>query len=647
MEKQLKLVYEPVRVGPLEFKNRMIMSPMWTRYASVNGEVTQQLIDYYTARAKSGIAMIIQESTAVDGRHVWKEPEIRIDEDRYLPGLHRLVEAVHAAGALIFVQLHHVGMFGTDPIAPSDVPSWGVTEFEQPRAMTIAEIEEARECFINAAYKAMEAGYDGVELHGATSYLLQQFTSPHTNKRTDKYGGSPERRATLAREIIQGIKRKCGPNFPVGYTTVCDELLADGIKMEEAVGLARRLQREGIVYIHFLPGTYETLHYEQGRGTCQRQKRGEFDYTRTFKDALNIRVFARTMAQNDPYVWEEALKIGDADGVVIGRANLCDHDFPRKILENRLEDIRPCIRCNYCYESGVAKKYQLACSINPELGYEREFAITGKVADPRKVVVVGGGPAGMEAARVAARRGHKVTLLEKEAVLGGTMLTASLPIGKEELKPFVEWQERQCRAGGVTFKLNTEATPEAVKELKPDVVIIAAGASPLIPDIPGVNKPHVVLAEDVLKGNARVGNRVIVVGGRGQTGPETADFIVEKGLAKSVTIIARSNVIAADMNPTNRAHFMQVVWPKLGIKVLTNMDVIEITDKGVIAMDRQWQKHPIEVDTVVLARGYTPNRTLHEALKGQATEIHSIGDCVKPRNIRAAVFEGAYIGRQI
>lgn len=647
MPKKITRVFEPIKVGPYVFKNRMVMSPMWTRYASVNGEVTQQLIDYYVARAKSGVAMIIQESTAVDGRHVWKEPEIRIDEDKYLPGLHRLVQNVHFAGALIFAQLHHVGMFGTDPIAPSDVPSWGVTEFEQPRAMTIEEVEDAREHFINAAYKAMEAGYDGVELHGATSYLLQQFSSPHTNRRTDKYGGSPERRATLAIEIIQGIHKKCGPDFPVAYTTVCDEHLPDGTKLEDAIGLVKRLQRQGIIYTHFLPGTYETLHYEQGRGTCYRQKRGQFDYSKAFKEALNIRVFARTMAQNDPAVWEEALEKGEADGVVMGRAMLVDHEFPKKIIEGRVEDIRQCIRCNYCYESGVAKKFQLACSINPQLGNEREYAITGKVAAPKKVLVVGGGPGGLEAARVAALRGHKVTVMEKEAELGGTMLVAAVPIGKDDLKGFIDWEADQCKKAGVTIKLKSEVTAEVVKKLKPDVVIVATGATPSIPDIPGVKKRNVVTAEDVLKGKVKVGKSVIIVGGRGQTGVETADFIVEKGLCKNVTIIARSSSLAADMNPTNRAYFMQVVWPKLGVKVVTNMEIAEFTDKGVIAIDRQWQKHPFEADTVILARGYTPRGALFASLKGQVPELYAIGDCVKARQIRDAVHEGAYIAHQI
>lgn len=227
------------------------------------------------------------------------------------------------------------------------------------------------------------------------------------------------------------------------------------------------------------------------------------------------------------------------------------------------------------------------------------------------------------------------------------MVTASLPIGKDDLKGFIEWEERQCKKAGVTMKCNTEVTPAEVKKLNPDVVIVATGSTPLIPDIPGINKPHVVTAESVLKGTAKLGKKVIVVGGRGQTGPETADFIVEKGLAKNVTIIARSGGIATDMNPTNRAYFMQIVWPKLGIKVVTNMDIAEITDNGVIAIDRNWQKHPFEADTVVLARGYTPSRALYDALQGQVPELYAIGDCVKPRTIRAAVSEGAYIARQI
>ncbi len=646
MESGLKKLLGPVEIGPLTLKNRMIQSPMWTRFASVEGEVTQQLIDYYTARAKSGVGMIIQEATGVDPRHVWEEPQIRIDDDKFIPGLHRLVESVHNTGALIVCQLHHAGMFGLNPVAPSDVPAWGVRTFVQPKMMTIEEIEEARELFIAAAVRAMEAGYDAVELHGSTSYLLEQFSSPHSNRRTDKYGGSVERRATLAREIIRGIRQKCGTTFPIGYTTVHDEHLPTGIKLEEAITFTKYLQREGIVYVHFLPGTYETFHYEAGRGTCQRQESGVFDIAKAFKEALKIKVLARTCGQNDPLVWEESLQANVADAVVIGRSMLCDAEVPRKVREGRIGDIRQCIKCNYCYESGVSKKFQLACALNPELGREREYAITPAL-QPKKVLVVGGGPGGMEAARVAALRGHQVTLMEKEKKLGGTMTVAALPIGKEILKTFYEWGERQCRQAGVKVELGKEVTPQVVKKLKPDVVIIATGSTPQVPEIPGVDRPQVVKAEDVLTGKAKVGKKVIVLGGRGQTGIETADFIVEKGLSKDVTIIMRSGVLAADMDQVNKAYLMQVVWNKLGIKVLFNTEIEEITKDGVLAMDRQWQRQQIKADTVVLARGYVSRKELHAALAGQVPELFALGDCVKPRQIRDAVHEAAYIARQI
>ena len=640
---------EPLRLGPHILKNRLIMSPMWNRYASVHGEVTQQTIDYYVERAKSGVAMIIQEATGVDPHHLWIEPQLRIDDDQFVPGLHRLVEAIHNAGALVICQLHHAGMFGRNPIAPSDVPAWGVGGFSQPKVMSLEDIEEAKRLFIAAGYRAMEAGYDGVELHGSTSYLLQQFSSPHTNKRTDRYGGSVERRATLAREIVQGIRLRCGFNFPIGYTTVPDEQLPDGMKLEEAIQFTGHLVREGIFYVHFLPGTYETFHYEEGRGTCQRQKSGLFDMTKAFKEAFKIPVFARTCGENDPHAWEASIEKGEADAILIGRQMLSDPHVAKKVLEGRLEDIRYCIKCNYCYESGVIKKYQLGCSVNPELGREREYAITGKIPRPKRVLVVGGGPGGLEAARVAALRGHDVTLMEKASELGGTMVVASLPIGKEILMTFVRWAEGQCKKAGVKVELNKSVTPDFVKGFNADVVILATGADPLIPEIPGADKPHVVIAEDVLKGKASVGKKVVVLGGWGQTGVETADFIVEKGMAKDVTIIMRSSGkrLAAGMDPVNRAHLMQVIWPKLGIKVVRSTDVQEITDKGVTTIDREWQRRFVEADTVVLARGYVPNNRLYESLKGLVPEVYTVGDCVQPRNIRAAVHEAAYVARQI
>lgn len=649
MAQKFEKLAEPIKIGPMVAKNRIWMSPLWSRYATVGGEVAQTLIDHYVARAKGGMGLITQEATAVDVRHVWKEPAIAIYADKFAPGLHRLVSAVHMYDVPIIVQLHHAGMFGNDPVAPSDVPAFDLAaqSYIQPRVLSLAEIEEIRECFIEAAVRAKEIGYDGVELHGSTAYLLEQFFSPHHNKRTDKYGGTLEGRMLLPLEIVRGIRQKCGADYPLGYTCVDCDLLTDGIVVEDAIAFAKALEREGVSYFDLqVTGTYETFHSEKGRGFCRRQKRGQFDISEVFKKELRIPVTARTAGEHHPEVWEDALKRGAVDAISVGRPMLADPDVAKKVLEGRVEDVRPCIQCDLCLEGGVVKIWQLECAVNYGLGRGEECVIQ-RVPVAKKVLVIGGGPGGLEAARVAALQGHDVTVMEKAAKLGGNVLIAALPIAKEQdLIPFIKWGERQCKKLGVKIELNKEVTLKVAQQFKPDAVIVATGATPLIPSIPGAKKSHVVTAADVLTGKATVKGKVVVAGG-GVTGIETADFIIEKGLAKDVTVVEMLPMIILDMDPMNMVYMLMNVLPKIGLKVFTNMNVVEITDKSLVAIDKEWRRHEFEADTVVLSMGYTPNTAIYEALVGKVPELYNIGDSRKPRKIVDAIHEAACLAQQI
>jgi NADPH-dependent 2,4-dienoyl-CoA reductase/sulfur reductase-like enzyme len=353
------------------------------------------------------------------------------------------------------------------------------------------------------------------------------------------------------------------------------------------------------------------------------------------------------MGQHDPVEWEEALTNGQCDAVQIGRPLLCDPELPQKIKDDRYDDIRLCIRCGHCYESGTIKGYQHHCSLNAELCKERDYAITRTSSGQKRVLVIGGGPAGLEAARVAALRGHEVTVMEREAELGGYARIASLPIGKGEIKTyFIDWLERQCRKAGVKIELNAEASVDLVRRREPDVVIVATGSRPFIPSIPGIDKENVVAAEDVLTGKACTGKTVVVAGG-GEVGVETADFMVERGLAEKVTIIEVLPVLASDMPAMPRTYLLQVILPKWGIACLTDMKILEIADDGVIALQRDWKSRKVEADTVVNAMGYVANDALGAALEGEVPLLFTIGDCVKPRNILHAIHEAAYVARKI
>jgi len=646
-----QLLAKPIQVGSLKLKHRMVQGPMWTRYCTLNGEVTQQMIDYYSARARAGAAMIIIEATAVDRRYGWPESTLRLDGPEAQPGLHRLVEAIHLNGVAVLVQFVNIGAFSADPISPSGVPGFlpGGVGFFQPRVMSLEEIEEARDKFISAAVRAEEVGSDGVLIHGATAYLLHQFASPHTNQRADKYGGTLENRHRLPLEIVKGIRQKCGPEFVIGYALVCDEVLPDGITYEHSIPFAKALEQEGVDYIDLAVGTYETFTTTERSPAHSKYTRfGEWEHTEAFKKEVKIPVVHRTCGDYDPFSWEKHLEAGHADFIQVARPLLCDPELFNKVLENRLEDIRVCPTCTHCVCVGVIGHQQVECALNPETGRERDYAIQ-RAPEAKRVLVVGGGPAGLEAARVAALRGHEVTLMEKNAELGGNLRFISLCADQEPYGSFRDWAVRQCRNSAVRFELNKEATCEAIQEAKVDVVILATGAPKrIVPDIPGISKSHVVTPEDVLTGRVSIGKRVVVMGGN-RIGVDVAYTIMKKRLAETVTIVEPQSVatVGYDMEVLNMATMTMCLLPKLGVNAFTGTRVEEITDDSVLVIDPGGNKHKIDADTVVLSMGYAPDTTLYEMLQGKVKGLYAIGDCVRTRSIRDAIHEAAFIARQI
>jgi len=633
----MKKLFEPITIGPYTLKNRIVKAPTAGNLAFVSGEPSPEQLHFYEETARGGVAMVVTELVSVDSRHLRAQRNLRIDNEIFIPGLHQLVELIHLNGSLVSMQLDHAGPASAyDPVAPSDVPIRDRGKLLKPRPMTTEEIEETRDTFIEAAVRAKHAGADMVELHGGRIYLLHQFVSPTTNKRTDRWGGTFENRIRLPLEIIQGIREKCGPNFPIGYNMVADEFLPDGINLEHTIAFAKRLEEEGVAYL--CPRVRPAVRY-----VARSPKGITLRYTAAIKKVVSIPIFANEQI-HEPEFMEEILEKGLADIICLGRPLLSDPELPKKAWEGRLDDIRMCIKCCHCFECVNVTFEKLSCTQNPALGRGKEWTIQ-PTASPKKVLVVGGGAAGLEAARIAALRGHNVTLMEQAAQLGGQALIAALPVGKQHLKSYiVDWRERQCEKAGVDIQLKKEVTPEVIDEINPDVVIVATGATPLVPSIHGITKAHVVTAWDVLKG-ARVGKRVVVAGG-GQVGVETADFIAEKGSTESVTIVEMLPEIAIDMDVYNRAYIMQKL-SEYNVKVLTNMKAEKITDEGLVTIDKERKRHTIEADTVVLALGAVPNRNLVEALKGKVPELYAIGDCVKPRKLIDVIREGAYMGIQI
>lgn len=652
MEK-LTALNKPLKLGKLTVKNRVWNSPLWTRSAYVTGEVSDRTIAHYVARARGGAGMITTEGVAVDGNHHWHEAQMRLDDDCFIPGHRRLVEEVHLYNVPIICQLHHAGMFGTDPVSPSGVPCADMGKigiFIEPRVLTTAEVEKIRDKFIAAAARAQEAGYDGVEIHGATAYLLEQFFSPHNNKRNDKYGGSLERRMELALEILRGIRKVCGPDYIVGYTGADCDMVEGGITRDQTVALAKALEREGLTYFDIqTDGTYETFHLITASAGYRRQPIGQFDKTAFYKSVLNIVVTTRGAGEYDPAAWNEAFASNKCDAVKLGKQMLADPDVASKAISGHTEDIRPCIKCGNCLYSGEISAHQLTCSVNPGCGrYEEPVT---HAAEKKKVLVIGGGPAGLEAARVSAERGHEVVLAEKSGRLGGNLYVASLPVGKSQFISWIDWCSLQCRKLGVKIMMETAADEKLVEEYQPDVIFLATGSVPSVPPIKGIDGKQIVKAETVLEKESIPHGRVIVAGG-GEVGLETADYVMSQHLADSLTIIEMQSDVGMDMNPMDKAVLFgnDQLFPsyfRQGMKILTSTKIQEFREGSVLVMDNQFREYELPADLVILAMGYRAENSLYEKLKELCGHVYLIGDAVKARKLVDAIYQANYFARKI
>ena len=634
-------LWEPIRIGRMELKNRVVMPPMVTRYAADDGFVTERTRNYYGARARGGAGLIIVEATYVH-RQGWAFPnQIGISDDKFIPKLSELVDKVHQHGAKIAIQLHHGGrqakeaLSGLQPVAPSPLPMAGG---EMPREMTVEEIAETVAYFAEAAIRAQKAGFDGVELHAAHGYLIDQFLSPTSNKRDDEYGGDLHRRARFFLEIIAAVKEAVGEDYPVWCRMDGKEYGVEGITLEDARQTARLAQDAGLAAIHvsswgpttpvnrttptFVPAVIEEL-------------------AEGIKKAVSIPVIA--VGRITPEDGERMLKEGKADLIAIGKAMLADSEWSNKVASGKTEDITPCIICNGCRDDlRTPKVVGIRCSVNAALGREKESEIV-PAAKPRKVLVVGGGPAGMEAARVAALRGHQVTLWEKESRLGGQLIQAAIAPHKDRIAPLYKYLETQLQKLGVKIQPGKEATAAAVAEFNPEAVVVATGVKPFVPDISGLDKVKVVQAGDVLEGKVKVGQKVAIIGGE-LVGCETAEFLADRG--RQVTVMRRGAEMATSIGPSNRDFFLSRLLDK-GVTLLREVRYDGVSPEGVIITTKDGEKRTIEADTVVLAAGSVSDAALYKAIKDRVSEVCCIGDCVEPRTIRDAISEGFRTGQKI
>jgi len=641
---QLKKLFEPTKIGQVELKNRIVMSATSTSYGD-RGRVSERMKNFYAARAKGGVGLLV--IGIISPVNLVRPGQISmglagIYDDELIPGLRQLTDIVHDGGAKVGAQFsirHEWAKDEQSPIeyvAPSNVPISPGGGAPAPRPLTIAEIEQIVDLFGEATRRAREAGFDMVEYHASVGYLINQFLSSKSNTRNDAYGGSLEKRARFLLEIIDSARRKAGADYTLTVRLSGEDFMEGGNTIEDTKEIAGMLERAGISALSVTTGWHEApVPFIQ-----MSVPRGSYVYlAEEVKKVVNIPVSGGTRV-NDPILAEQILAEGRVDLVYMSRPLMADPELPNKAREGRFDEIRNCTACCLCFDMLMEGK-PIACAVNAQSGREAEYAIE-PAPKAKKVLVVGGGLAGMEAARVAAMRGHKVTLVEKKDKLGGQLLVAIVPPYKEELHGLIRYLSTQMEKQGIEVRLGEEATPDSIMDANPDEVIVAAGASAIIPDIPGVGGENVITAIEVLSGKKETGDNVVIIGG-GLVGCETAEYLAQKD--KKVTVLEMLPRIGNDIGRTTRWVVMRRLR-QAGIRLETNATAVEITEKGVM-VSGDGESEVVAADTVVLAVGLTPNRELARSLEGKGKSLRLVGDCDQPHKIAEAIESGLRVGREV
>ena len=639
---KLDILFEPLEMANLTLKNRFFMAPMGTTFNM------GQMTDYLIARARGETGLITTPEISVhrSGR-AGMSPELHLETDDDIKTISGMVKAVRKAGARIVAQLNHAGRYsfgkllGQQPVAPSAIASRYTGE--TPRELSTQETDDLIIAFAKAAVRAREAGFDGIEILASSGYLISQFLSPLTNKREDKYGGDTLQRAAFLLSVLREVRKNVGNDFNICVKFDADDGMKGGKTLEDSLLIAPHIVGAGADRLHIWAGWHEAMRPMLPMSV----PRGAFSYlAAAVKGVVDVPV--STVGRiNDPFVAAGILERGEADLIGLGRTLLADADFVKKTMEGRPREIRCCTACCYCFDQIMLaihegdKKAVLKCSVNPELGREGEQLIQA-TSQKKHVVVIGGGPAGMEAARVAAIRGHSVTLYEKDNRLGGMLNLAFVPPHKEELKNIVDYYVCQMEILPVEVRLSESLTFERLKEIKPDVVVLAAGARELMPDIPGIESKKVVTALEVLDGSASVQGDVIIVGG-GMIGIETAEFLADQG--RKVTVIEMLKAVAADVGPTSRWGLVSRVRKK--VDIFTRTRVVEVGEDGVVVLDQDNNKREISGDTVVIATGLAGRKELAATLDQTGIPYFMVGSCREPGQIVEAIADGFTVGCKI
>jgi 2,4-dienoyl-CoA reductase (NADPH2) len=662
-------IFKAIHIGALEIKNRIYMPAMHLNMAE-DFEVTDRLIEFYTERARGGVGMISVGFATVDELSGFPM-NIGAHKDEFIPGLKRLADAITKNGARSVVQLNHAGRYnfsflagGKQPVAPSPIAS-KLTK-EVPRELTIEEIQLIIASFAQAASRVQQAGFDAVEVLSGTGYLISEFLSPLTNQRADDYGGSFENRMRFGLEIVKKIKETTGNSFPLIVRMNGNDFMPQGQGRKDLQKYAQALVSAGVDALCINVGWHEARVPQ----IVASVPRGVFGYlAKGIKDLVDVPVIASHRI-NDPQTAREMIADGMCDMVAMGRPLIADPRLPDKAGSGREHEIVHCIACAQGCFDRLFKMKPVECLCNPMAGHEKEYRIEAAEI-PVKVLVIGGGPAGMSAALAASERGHDVTLFEKGDRLGGQLFLAGAPPGREEFKQLAQDLAIQVTARRIRVELNTEMDAAFLVKEKPDHVILATGAIPITPPIPGADLPHVVQSWDVLQNKAVTGKRIAVIGG-GAVGVETALFLAEKGTlsgdaikfllvnkaetpedlyelatrgSKEIVLIEMVKKIGKDIGLSTRWGMLQDI-DRIGVQTLVSATAVEITESGVI-VEKDGQTDEIPADSVVLALGSVSYNPIEALVTDKGIPYETVGDAHKVATAFDAIHEGFNAGRNI
>lgn len=626
-------LFEPIQIGKTTVKNRIFMPPLSTNLAD-KGYVTDALVEHYSNRARGGVGLIVTEVTTVEPTYTYLPGDMSIYDDSYIPGWKKLVDAVHKYDTKILSQLFHPAYMafpvpGTPQlIAPSNVGPYYAKS--APRAVTVEELHVLVRQFGEAALRFKKAGGDGVEIQCAHAHgLLGGFLTPLYNKRTDEYGGDINGRLRLTLEVIREVRKQCGDDFIIDVRISGDEYSEGGLTLNDMIYVSKQLEKEGVDFLHVSGGnTIKRGSSMPAPGTSPAPHAHASEEIRK-----HVHIPVATVARiNEPWVAEELIADGKADICMIGRANLCDSEFANKAREGRTDDIRPCIGCGRCL-TGIMFGKPIACTVNPSV----ETNDIDEADVKKKVLVIGGGPAGMEAAYVAKKRGHEVVLCEKENELGGLLRLAAVPISKQELCKVIKFMARRLNNEGIDVRTGCEVTPQMLEdEFKDYEIICSTGAKPKEIEVFKQFK-QTMTADDILSGRKFPGRKIVILGG-GSVGCETADYLAPLvndifPANRDVTVIEMTGSLMTGEGGAAKSRLTQRLMSK-GVKLLLNAQVKKV-DESTITYEQDGEEHTIkDADTLVFAVGYTPTKVEYE-------NAHYIGDCDKVGNLKDAI-SGAY-----